>query len=87
MALMLVRNYGFGARFRAHAQADLVPIKSVEHKFANGSESTYLHIYPIPDKVQAANASPSCYEPENDSYPTTVCAKLVVAVFPTYHQA
>ena len=63
---MLVRNYGFGARFRAHAQADLVPIKSVEHNFTNGSESAYLHVYPIPDKVQAANAPPSCYEPEND---------------------
>ncbi|KAL9631630.1 MAG: hypothetical protein Q9204_004154 [Flavoplaca sp. TL-2023a] len=66
MALMLVRNYGFGARFRAHAQADLVPIKSVEHNFANGSESAYLHVYPIPDKVQAANAPLSCYEPGND---------------------
>ncbi|KAL8864851.1 MAG: hypothetical protein Q9198_009608 [Flavoplaca austrocitrina] len=65
MALMLVRNYGFGAQFRAHAQAHLVPIKSVEHSFANGCESAYLHIY-IPDKFQAVNAPPSCYEPEND---------------------
>ncbi|KAL8846228.1 MAG: hypothetical protein Q9221_008673 [Calogaya cf. arnoldii] len=62
VALMLVRNYGFGARFRAHDQAGLVPIKSVEHNFANGSESAYLHVYPTSENRQAANASPSRFD-------------------------
>ncbi|KAL8996273.1 MAG: hypothetical protein Q9169_004158 [Polycauliona sp. 2 TL-2023] len=59
VALMLVRNYGFGARFRVHGGAGLAPIKSIEHNFANGSESAYLHLYSTPQDRSAANDSPS----------------------------
>ncbi|KAI4094783.1 MAG: hypothetical protein LQ344_002029 [Seirophora lacunosa] len=57
IALMLVRNYGLGARVRAHGEGESVPIKSVEHNFANGSESAYLHVYPPSEKSRPATAS------------------------------
>lgn len=57
IALMLVRNYGFGARVRAQNQERLVPIKSVEHNFANGSESAYLHVYPVSGRDRRASSS------------------------------
>ncbi|KAL8653966.1 MAG: hypothetical protein Q9226_003621 [Calogaya cf. arnoldii] len=62
VALMLVPDYGFDARFRAHDQEGLVPIKSVEHNFANGSESAYLHVYPPSENRQAMNASPPGFD-------------------------
>ena len=49
VALMLVRNYGFGARVEVDDQEEPVPIKSSEHRFANGSESAYLHLYSLPE--------------------------------------
>ena len=57
LALMLVRNYGFGARFSTHDHERPVPIKSVQHKFANGSESAYLHVYPRSEKEDSATAA------------------------------
>ncbi|KAI9881126.1 MAG: hypothetical protein M1830_008284 [Pleopsidium flavum] len=57
LALMLVRNYGFGTRVSTHDQENPVPIKSVQHKFSNGSESAYLHVYPTSEKDQSANAT------------------------------
>ena len=67
LALMLVRNYGFGSRIRIHDQERPVSVKSVQHRFANGSESAYLHLYPKPEKEDSANtavrkesSSPDC---------------------------
>ena len=57
LALMLVRNYGFGTRIRTRDQERPVPIKSVQHRFANGSESAYLHVYPTSEKGDSANAA------------------------------
>ena len=57
LALMLVRNYGFGARVSTHDQENPLPIKSVQHRFSNGSESAYLHIYPTSEKNQSTNAT------------------------------
>ena len=57
LALMLVRNYGFGARFSTHDHERPVPIKSVQHKFANDSESAYLHVYPRSEKADSATAA------------------------------
>lgn len=57
LALMLVRNYGFGTRLRIHDQKTPVPIKSVWHKFSNESESAYLHVYPTSEKEDPANAT------------------------------
>lgn len=46
LALMLVRNYGFGARARkAQGEEPPVPIKAAHHKYSNGSESAYLRFY------------------------------------------
>ena len=53
LALMLVRNYGFGARAnRAHDQSPPVPIKAAHHKYSNGSESAYLRFYGDTEKGQ-----------------------------------
>lgn len=40
LALMLVRNYGFGTRVRVHDQGDPVPIKPVQHIISKGRGST-----------------------------------------------
>ena len=45
LALMLVRNYGFGGRVTAPNREDSIPVKAVQHVYANGSESAYLHVY------------------------------------------
>ena len=45
LALMLVRNYGFGSRVTAPSQEGSIPVKAVQHVYANGSESAYLHVY------------------------------------------
>lgn len=50
IALMLVRNYGLGSRVSASDEQNPVPIKSVEHRYANGSESAYLQMYPSTEK-------------------------------------
>ena len=57
LALMLVRNYGFGSRVHTHDQDSPVPIKAVEHKYSNGSESAYLHVYPLSEKGQSASST------------------------------
>ncbi|KAL9019878.1 MAG: hypothetical protein Q9185_002820 [Variospora sp. 1 TL-2023] len=57
IAFMLVKNYGLGARMRAYDGGDSVPIKSVEHNFANGSESAYLQVYPPLEKNRPATTS------------------------------
>lgn len=57
LALMLVRNYGFGTRVMSNDGGNPVPIKSVEHRYANGSESAYLHMYPRSEKDQAADTT------------------------------
>lgn len=74
LALMLVRNYGFGARVRTHAQENPVPIKSVEHTFSNGSESAYLHVYPISEKDGPANAT--VQETQSPSPPNCIVQAL-----------
>ena len=45
LALMLVRNYGFGSRVTTPSQEGSIPVKAVQHVYANGSESAYLHVY------------------------------------------
>ena len=46
LALMLVRNYGFGSKAkRAQGQGPSVSIKAVHHEYSNGSESAYLRFY------------------------------------------
>lgn len=67
IALMLVRNYGFGARAQSHNQENPLPIKSVEHNFSNGSESAYLQLYPKPEKDQLG--SPTVQELRSTSSP------------------
>ena len=57
LALMLVRNYGFGTRIRTQDHRRPVPIKSVQHRFANGSESAYLQVYPTSEKEDPATAA------------------------------
>ena len=51
LALMLVRNYGFGSRVTAPGQEDSIPVKAVQHVYANGSESAYLHMYSKPTEI------------------------------------
>ena len=46
LALMLVRNYGFGNRVHLGAGQPHVGIQAVEYSYQNGSESSYLHAYP-----------------------------------------
>ncbi|MCJ1433580.1 hypothetical protein MMC27_002943 [Xylographa pallens] len=67
LALMLVRNYGFGARVSTHDQGSPVPIKSVEHRFSNGSESAYLHMYPTPEKSKSTNAIVQAMQSQSSS--------------------
>ena len=54
LALMLVRNYSFGSRVTAPGQEDIVPVKAVQHVYANGSESAYLHVYSKPTEMYPA---------------------------------
>ncbi len=56
LALMLVRNYAFGTRVHVHDQENPVPIKSVDHRYADGSESAYLRVYATSEKDQSAQA-------------------------------
>lgn len=48
LALMLVRNYGYGDRVNFDGEATPVPIQSVDHSYQTGSESSYLHVYSVP---------------------------------------
>lgn len=57
LALMLLRNYGFGTRVHVDDRDKPVPIKSVQHTFSNGSESAYLHVYPTSEKDQHVDAT------------------------------
>lgn len=50
LALMLVRNYGYGARWRLDGETDAAPVQSIEHSYQTGSESSYLQVYP--DRVK-----------------------------------
>ncbi|KAL8704170.1 MAG: hypothetical protein Q9201_002668 [Fulgogasparrea decipioides] len=65
LALMLVRNYGFGSKARtASGEGPPVPIKAAHHKYSNGSESAYLLYYGEPVEGrdigdQAANVTAS----------------------------
>ncbi|KAL8738302.1 MAG: hypothetical protein Q9181_000891 [Wetmoreana brouardii] len=53
LALMLVRNYGFGSKARtASGEGPPVPIKAAHHKYSNGSESAYLLYYGEPAEGQ-----------------------------------
>ncbi len=54
LALMLVRNYGFGSRVTVPDQEDSIPVKAVQHVYANGSESAYLHVYSKPTDTNSA---------------------------------
>ena len=45
IALMLMRNYRFGAQFACEGQDERVPIQAAEHSFQVESESAYLHYY------------------------------------------
>ena len=62
IALMLVRNYGFGARIDTGEEGNPVPIKSSEHRFANGSESAYLHLYPLNEPEEKAKSTDAIVE-------------------------
>ena len=53
LALMLVRNYSFGARVTHRDGGNPVSINSAQNRFANGSESAYLHMFPLSEKYQA----------------------------------
>ena len=57
IAFMLVKNYGFGARFHSHDHDNPIPIKSVEHNFSNGSESAYLHFYATSEKRRSGSTA------------------------------
>ena len=57
LALMLVRNYGFGTKTHTGDQKRPVPVKSVQYKYANGSESAYLHVYPESEKKDFATSA------------------------------
>lgn len=48
LALMLVRNYGYGARWRLDSSTAPAPVQSIDHSNQTGSESSYLHVYPSP---------------------------------------
>ena len=71
LALMLVRNYGFGSRVTAPNQEDPIPVKAVQHVYANGSESAYLHMYSECTKETPA-AEPITGAERQDSSPDTV---------------
>lgn len=46
LALMLVRNYGYGDRVRIDGHPARIPVQAVHHTHQTGSESSYLHFYP-----------------------------------------
>lgn len=50
LALMLMRNYGFGrkARLADSGEEASISVRATEHSHHNGSESSYLHVYPTP---------------------------------------
>ena len=50
LALMLVRNYGYGDRVHFDEEPTPVPVQSVDHSYQTGSESSYLHVYSTPIK-------------------------------------
>ena len=74
LALMLVRNYGFGGRVTAPNQEDPIPVKAVQHVYANGSESAYLHVYAKSTESTETNvaAEPITSAEEQDSYSNPV---------------
>ena len=72
IALMLVRNYGFGSRVTAPDQDDSVPVKAGQHVYANGSESAYLHVYSKPTETNPIAEQVTSPEKQNSSSdPTT----------------
>ncbi|MCJ1265909.1 hypothetical protein MMC22_005791 [Lobaria immixta] len=46
LALMLVRNYGYGARWHLDDKTAPASVQSIDHTYQTGSESSYLHVYP-----------------------------------------
>ncbi|KAI9809494.1 MAG: hypothetical protein M1827_006800 [Pycnora praestabilis] len=48
LAMMLMRNYGFGNRLLVKNGEAPVPIHSTEYTYQNGSESSYLQMYGSP---------------------------------------
>ena len=67
LALMLVRNYGFGSRATAPNQEESIPVKAVQHVYANGSESAYLHVYPECTEANPAVEPITSAEEQNSS--------------------
>lgn len=48
LALMLVRNYGYGARWHLDGETASAPapVQSIDRSYQTGSESSYLQVYP-----------------------------------------
>lgn len=45
LALMLIRNYGYGARWHLDGETAPTPVQSINYTDQTGSESSYLHVY------------------------------------------
>ena len=96
LALMLVRNYGFGARVTSQDGGNLVPIKSTQHQYANGSESAYLQMYYQSEKdqvgttsvqkVQSANSPGSAMHPSDHVGPPPHWASSAIPEIITHHE-
>ena len=56
IALMLVRNFRFGAHFACEGQDEWVAIQSTEYSFKVESESAYLHYYRDGEKEDQSEA-------------------------------
>ena len=63
LALMLVRNYGFGARVSVQDQESSATVSSVEHEYSNNSESAYLQVYQISRNDQSSDLNVQEMEP------------------------
>ena len=92
LALMLLRNYGFGSKSRSSVEAALMSVYSKEQSYQTGSESSYLQVYPKSSEQDQQSQSPgkeaeliaaSGYHDEKVSRRSSACAPHVV----THHRA
>ena len=87
LALMLVRNYGFGSRVAGPDQEDSIPVKAVHHVYANGSESAYLHVYskptdtnPAAEQITSPEKQSSASDPTRQGYDPSLSFSATPAV-------
>ncbi|KAI9792974.1 MAG: Phosphate metabolism transcription protein [Peltula sp. TS41687] len=75
LALMLMRNYGFGRKARRadSVEESLISIRATDHSHHNGSESSYLHLYPT-----------STDDPGQDSEPEKTSSEFLPRVVTHY---